>query len=92
MDLLWLQETVQAGGDSLMVWGVCSWHEMRPLIRPDSTMIGQRIVNLLSDHLHPFISCVHSNGRRHSQRDNLPPPPTDLQKHPSGSGAPSSPL
>ncbi|GFX32462.1 hypothetical protein TNCV_2173801 [Trichonephila clavipes] len=39
------------------VWLPC------PLIRLDSTMTGQRYVNILSDHLHPFMSCAHSDGR-----------------------------
>ena len=73
MDPSCLQGTVQAGGGSVMVWGVCSWHDMRPLIRLDSTKTGQRYVNIRSDHHHPFMSCVHSDGRGRFQQDNAPP-------------------
>ena len=36
-------------------------------------MTGQRYVNILSDHLHPFMSYVHSDGRGRFQQDNAPP-------------------
>ncbi|GFU92047.1 hypothetical protein TNCV_4753021 [Trichonephila clavipes] len=29
--------TVQAGGDSVMVWNVCSWRDMRLLVHLDTT-------------------------------------------------------
>ncbi|GFX04945.1 uncharacterized protein TNCV_2249281 [Trichonephila clavipes] len=41
---------VQAGGDFVMIWGVCSWRDMGPLIRLDTTMTGERYVSILSDH------------------------------------------
>ncbi|GFV50119.1 transposable element Tcb2 transposase [Trichonephila clavipes] len=36
------QGTSHAGGGSEMVWDVCSWHDMGPLIRLDTTLIGDR--------------------------------------------------
>ncbi|GFW81717.1 transposable element Tcb2 transposase [Trichonephila clavipes] len=42
MDLTCQQGTVQAGGGSVMVWGVCSWRDMGSLIRPDTTLTGDR--------------------------------------------------
>ncbi|GFW75864.1 transposable element Tcb2 transposase [Trichonephila clavipes] len=53
-----LQGTFQAGGDSVMEWGVCSLHEMGPFMRLHSTMTNQQNVNILSDHLYPFLSSV----------------------------------
>ncbi|GFX71597.1 uncharacterized protein TNCV_2695851 [Trichonephila clavipes] len=32
--------TVQAGGGSVIVWGVCSWRDMGPLIRLNTTLTG----------------------------------------------------
>ncbi|GFV57448.1 transposable element Tcb2 transposase [Trichonephila clavipes] len=54
--------TVQVGGGSVMVWGVCSWRDMGPLIRLDTTLTSDRYVSILSDHLHPFMFVVHSDG------------------------------
>ncbi|GFX23587.1 transposable element Tcb2 transposase [Trichonephila clavipes] len=56
------QGTVQAGGGSVIVWGLCSWRDMEPLIHLDMTLIGDRYVSILSDHLHLFMSIVHSDG------------------------------
>ncbi|GFY32466.1 uncharacterized protein TNCV_3559741 [Trichonephila clavipes] len=59
MDLTCQQRIVQAGGGYVMVWGVCSWSDMGPLIRLDTKLTGDRYVSVLSDHLHPFMSIVH---------------------------------
>ncbi|GFY14820.1 transposable element Tcb2 transposase [Trichonephila clavipes] len=67
------QGTVQAGGGSVMVWSVCGWHDMRPLIRLDTTLIDDKYVSILFDYLHPFISIVHSNGFGEFQQDNATP-------------------
>lgn len=67
------QGTVQAGGGSVMVWGVCSWHDMGPLIRLNTTLTGDRYVSILSDHLHSFMSIVHSDGLGEFQKDNATP-------------------
>ncbi|GBN80718.1 Transposable element Tcb2 transposase [Araneus ventricosus] len=40
MDPTCQQWTVQAGGGSVMVWGVCSWRDMGPLIRLYATLTG----------------------------------------------------
>ncbi|GFX39627.1 transposable element Tcb2 transposase [Trichonephila clavipes] len=69
------QGTVQAGGCSVMVWGVCSWCDMGPLIRLDTTLTDDRYVDILSDQLHPFMSIVHSDGLGEFQQDNATPPP-----------------
>ncbi|GFY22297.1 transposable element Tcb2 transposase [Trichonephila clavipes] len=48
------QGTVQADGDSVMVWSVCSGRDMGPLIRLNTTLIGDRYVSILSGQLHQF--------------------------------------
>ncbi|GFV14228.1 DDE_3 domain-containing protein [Trichonephila clavipes] len=45
-----------------MVWGVYSWSDMRPLIRLDMTLTGDRYLSILSDSLHPFMFIVPSDG------------------------------
>ncbi|PRD23477.1 UNVERIFIED_CONTAM: hypothetical protein NCL1_46232 [Trichonephila clavipes] len=53
-----------------MVWGVCSWRDMGPLIRLDTTLTGDRYLNILSDHLHPFMFIVYSDGLGEFQQDH----------------------
>jgi transposase len=88
MDPACQQGIVQAGGASVMVWGVCSWHALGPLVRLETTLTGARYVSILSDHLHPFMSCVHSDGLGRFQQDNATPhtskvATTWLQEHSS---------
>lgn len=45
----------QAAGVSVMVWD--------PLILLETTLTGDVYVSILSDHIHPFISIVHSDGQ-----------------------------
>ncbi|GFY01757.1 uncharacterized protein TNCV_1467491 [Trichonephila clavipes] len=42
MDPTCQQGTVQSGRGSMMVWSVCSWHDMGPLIHLDTTLTGGR--------------------------------------------------
>ncbi|GFU75713.1 uncharacterized protein TNCV_1651731 [Trichonephila clavipes] len=42
---------------------------MEPLIR----LTGNMYVSILSDHLHPFMSIVHSDGLVEFQQDNATP-------------------
>lgn len=70
MDPACQQGTVQAGEGSVMVWGVCSWADMGPLIRLDVPVTGATYVSTLSNHLHPFMTIVHSDGLGLFQQDN----------------------
>ncbi|GBO22448.1 hypothetical protein AVEN_84715-1, partial [Araneus ventricosus] len=65
--------TIQSGGASVMVWDVCGWRDLGPLIRLETTMTGDRYLSILSDHLHSFMSIVHSDGLRQFQQDNATP-------------------
>ncbi|GBN46095.1 hypothetical protein AVEN_47237-1 [Araneus ventricosus] len=73
MDPTCQQGTVQSGGASVMVWGLCSWGEMGPLIRLETALTGDRYVTNLYDHLHTFMSIVHSDGFGKFQQDNATP-------------------
>ncbi|GFX89774.1 DDE_3 domain-containing protein [Trichonephila clavipes] len=53
-----------------MVWVVCSWRVMEPFMRLDTTLTDDRYVSILSDHLHPFMSIVNSDGLVELQQDN----------------------
>ncbi|GBM17165.1 hypothetical protein AVEN_47574-1 [Araneus ventricosus] len=56
-----------------MVWNECSWRDMGPLIRLETTLTGDRYLSILSDHLHSFMSIVHSDGLGQFQQDNATP-------------------
>ena len=53
-----------------MEWGVCSWCDMVSLIHLDTPLTGNTYIRILADHLHPFMSIVHSNGLGPFQQDN----------------------
>ncbi|GBN35466.1 hypothetical protein AVEN_185696-1 [Araneus ventricosus] len=72
--------TVQFGGASVIVWDVCSWHDMGPLIRLESTLTGDRYLSILPDHLpHSCPLCIptdwdnSSKTMRHPTRRELLP-------------------
>ncbi|GBM76031.1 hypothetical protein AVEN_53905-1 [Araneus ventricosus] len=67
------QRTVQSSGASVMVWAVCSWRDMGPLIRLETTLTGDRYLSILPDHLHSFMSIVHSDGLGQFQQDTATP-------------------
>ncbi|GFS81101.1 transposable element Tcb2 transposase [Trichonephila clavipes] len=73
MDPTYQQGIAQAGGGSVMVWGMCSWRDMEPLILLDMTMRGDRYVSILFDQLHRFMSIVHSDGHGEFQQNNATP-------------------
>ncbi|GBN09488.1 hypothetical protein AVEN_62650-1 [Araneus ventricosus] len=56
-----------------MVWDVCSWRDMGPLIRLETTLTLDRYLSNLSDHLHSYMSIVHSDGLGQFQKDNATP-------------------
>ncbi|GFU94189.1 transposable element Tcb2 transposase [Trichonephila clavipes] len=62
MDRKCEQGTVQACGGSVMVWSICIWRDMGPLIRLDTTLTGERYASIPSNHLLPFMSIVHFDG------------------------------
>ncbi|GFX34850.1 transposable element Tcb2 transposase [Trichonephila clavipes] len=73
MDPTCQQGNVQVGGDSFMVWGMCSWRDMGPLIRLDMTLTSDSYASILSDHLPSFIPILHSDGLGEFQQDNATP-------------------
>ncbi|GBL86258.1 hypothetical protein AVEN_131986-1 [Araneus ventricosus] len=56
-----------------MVWDACSWRDMEPLIRLETSLTGDRYLRILSDHLHSFMSIVHSDRLGQFQQDNATP-------------------
>ncbi|GFW49642.1 transposable element Tcb2 transposase [Trichonephila clavipes] len=54
-----------------MVWGVCTWSDVGPLIRLDTSLTDDRYLSILSDYLRPFI--VYSDKFGEFQQDNATP-------------------
>ncbi|GBL76710.1 hypothetical protein AVEN_53398-1 [Araneus ventricosus] len=67
------KRTVQSGGASVMIWDMCSWCDMGPLIRLETSLTGDIYLSILSNHLHSFMSIVHSDGLGQFQQDNATP-------------------
>ena len=62
-----------SSGCSVMVWSVCSWNDLGPLICLDTALTGDTYVHFLADHLYPFMFIVHSDGFGQFQQDNVTP-------------------
>ncbi|GBN03540.1 hypothetical protein AVEN_146660-1 [Araneus ventricosus] len=65
--------TVQSVGASVMVWDVCSWRDMGPLIRLETTLTVDRYLSILPNYLHSFMSIVHFDRLGQFQQDNATP-------------------
>jgi len=50
-----LQPTVKHGGGSVMVWGCCSWWGVGPLVLIKGTLNQDGYVDVLRDHLAPYL-------------------------------------
>lgn len=72
MDPACQQETIQGGSASVMMWGVFSHLALEPLIRLQTSLTGGHYVSILGGHLHPFMTCMHSDGCSLFQNDNAP--------------------
>ncbi|GFW50484.1 transposable element Tcb2 transposase [Trichonephila clavipes] len=62
--------TVQGYDGSIMVWGVFSLHCLGSLGRVPTSFNVIRYVELLGDHLHPFMMFFYPHGNGVSQQDN----------------------
>ncbi|GFV72266.1 transposable element Tcb1 transposase [Trichonephila clavipes] len=51
---------VQAGGGSIMVWGMFSWHSLGSLIIVEGTMDQYKYASVLADHVHPYMRILFS--------------------------------
>ncbi|KFM65613.1 Transposable element Tcb1 transposase, partial [Stegodyphus mimosarum] len=62
--------TVQAGGGSIMVWGMFSWHSLGSLIIVEGTMDQYKYASVLADHVHPYMRIVFPRDDGIFQQDN----------------------
>ncbi|KFM66230.1 Transposable element Tcb1 transposase, partial [Stegodyphus mimosarum] len=75
--------TVQAGGGSIMVWGMFSWHSLGSLIIVEGTMDQYKYASVLEDHVHPYMRIVFPQDDGIFQQDNA-------RCHTAASGLPTA--
>ena len=66
------QGTVQAGGGSVMVWGVFIWNGLGPLVQLNRSLTANGYVQLLGDHLQPFMDVMFPTNDGLFMDDNAP--------------------
>jgi len=72
MDPSYLVPTVQAGGGGVMVWGMFSWHTLRPLVPIGHRLNATTYLSIVSDHVHPFMATMYPSSDGYFQQDNAP--------------------
>ncbi len=70
MDPSCLVSTVQAGGGSLMVWGIFSWHTLGHLVPIEHRLNATAHLSIVADHVHPFMTTVYTSSDDYFQQDN----------------------
>jgi hypothetical protein len=64
------QGTVQAGGGSILVLGVFTWHGLGLLLRLNMSLNGDCYVALFGDHSQPFMDFMYPQNDGLSQQDS----------------------
>ncbi len=72
MDPSCLVSMVQAAAGSVMVWGIFSWHTLGPLVPIEHCLNTKAYLNIVSDHVHPFMTTVYPSSDGYFQQDNAP--------------------
>ncbi len=72
MDPSCLVSTIQAGGGSLMVSGIISWHTLGPLVPIEHRLNASAYLSIVADHVHPFMTTVYPSSGGYFQQDNAP--------------------
>nr|KAF6355158.1 hypothetical protein mMyoMyo1_011357 [Myotis myotis] len=67
-----MSTTLQAGGGSVMVWGMFSWHDLGPLIRVEQRLNSTTYLSIVADQVHPIMLMAYPNGDGVFQQDNVP--------------------
>ncbi len=67
MDPSCLVSTVQAG-DGVMVWRIFSWHTLGPLVPIEHHLIATGYLNIVADHVHPFMTTLYTSSDATSSR------------------------
>nr|KAF6330375.1 hypothetical protein mMyoMyo1_012365 [Myotis myotis] len=67
-----MSTSLQAGGGSVMVWGMFSWHDLGPLIRVEQRLNSTTYLSIIADQVHPIMLMAYPNGDGFFQQDNAP--------------------
>lgn len=71
MDPVFQERKIQGWRQCFAVmWSVFSWHALYPLIYLQTSMNGGCYVSIFADHLHPFMTCMHSAESGFIHHDN----------------------
>nr|KAF6360105.1 hypothetical protein mMyoMyo1_011063 [Myotis myotis] len=65
-----ISTTLQAGGGSVMVWGMFSWHDLGPLIHVEQRPNSTTYLSIIADQVHPIMLMAYPNGDGFFQQDN----------------------
>nr|KAF6378858.1 hypothetical protein mMyoMyo1_009748 [Myotis myotis] len=61
-----------AGGGSVMIWGMFSWHDLGPLIHVEQCLNSTTCLSIVADQVHPTMLMAYPNGDGFFQQDNAP--------------------
>ncbi|KAI5098812.1 dixin-A [Silurus meridionalis] len=61
-----------ADGGGVMVWGICSWHILGPLVPIEHRVNATAYLSIVADHVHPFMTTVYPSSDGYFQQDNAP--------------------
>nr|KAF6369233.1 hypothetical protein mMyoMyo1_010611 [Myotis myotis] len=67
-----MSTTLQAGGGSVMVWGMFSWHDLGLLIHVEQRLTSTTYLSIVADQVHPIMLMAYPNGDGFFQQDNAP--------------------
>ncbi|GBM70712.1 hypothetical protein AVEN_64648-1 [Araneus ventricosus] len=62
----------QAGGGSIMLWGMFSWVILGLVVVVEQTMKAANYLNIIADQMHPYMAFVFPTGNEIFQQDNIP--------------------
>ncbi len=55
-----------------MVWGIFSWHTLRPSVLIEHCLNATAYMSIVADHVHPFMTTVYPSSDGYFQQDNAP--------------------
>nr|KAF6360135.1 hypothetical protein mMyoMyo1_011093 [Myotis myotis] len=67
-----MSTTLQAGGGSVMVWDMFSWHDSGPLIHVEQPLNSTTYLSIVADQVHIIMLMAYPNGDGFFQQDNAP--------------------
>ncbi len=62
----------QAGGGSIMLCGIFSWHTLGPLVPIEHRLNAIADLSIVAGYVHPFITTVYTSSDGYFQQDNAP--------------------